>query len=109
MVIRQPSGCTECVALCLCDRVFFIRLGQMMPMLPAEITRVRWRLSEQPRDGGATLWGGIGCTQDFSSPIHCPYDGGHTYGTCHREKPEERSLSESTVWGTRHSHDRLLY
>jgi len=33
-----------------CDRVFFFRLGQVMPVLPAGITRVRWRLCEQPQD-----------------------------------------------------------
>jgi hypothetical protein len=52
-----------------CDRVCFFRLGQVMPVLPTGITCVRWRLCEQPQDGGATLWGGISCTQGFFTSL----------------------------------------
>ena len=53
-----------------CDRVLFFRLDLVMPVLLAGITRVRWRLCEQPQDGGATLWGGIGYRL-LTLSIHC--------------------------------------
>src|SRR5262245_54949169 len=66
-----------------CDRMFFFRLGQGMPMLPAGITCVFWRRCEQPQEVGATLWGGVGCTLGFSTSLHHPGAGGHAHGTCH--------------------------
>ena len=73
MVIRQPSGWAECVALCLCDRVLFFRRGQAMPVSPAGITHFLWRRCEvhgthacttgheAPWQGG---WGEIGGQED---------------------------------------------